>query len=178
MPFPFAARMPRSLLSSLDSSRTARRARAGLLFFGRCVIFHSFPVADHYMQPIGRILPTTPLTRPLSRLHFERRACPRGLTLPGVYERPPHICFTFYCPRYYLKRFQVARQSARAVTSYEWRIISMVKRRAEMTRVYHVTLSECMPPRREPLQLRICHVNRVRSVNAGGWLCIYYPYTI
>lgn len=47
------------------------------------------------------------------------------------------------------------------------------------SRIAYITLpSPNVCRERESSQLRICRVNRARSVTAGGWLCIYHPRAI
>jgi len=100
---------------------SARTKSTGSPLGALCNFPQSFPVAGHYAADWPDSLPSSPASsfRKGTRIH--------GINSFVVYERPLRICFPFYCPRYYLKRFQVAHQSV-VVASFE-RIITMVKRR-------------------------------------------------
>lgn len=160
--FPFRGQNA-TFFALLDSPRLARRA--GLL-----TALYNFPLVSRSGSLCGRLAGFS--WDPLSRLHLERRERPRGLTLSAFTSRPLHIRFMLYCPRHYLKRFQVARQSAvRVVAPFE-RLPGHYRDKKE-SRVSRYPLRMCAARENRHSCAYIAYKpGTLRACGRGGFACI------
>lgn len=140
MPFPFAARMPCSLLFS--TLLNLHEEQAGLLS-----ALYNFPLVSRSGSLCGRLAGFPGI---LSRVFISRGArVHAGLTL-SAFTSSSHSFQCFTVRGYYLKRFQVARQSlVRVVASFE-RLPDKKQSRVThgISRYPLRTYAECVPRER------------------------------